>query len=425
MRHADGPAAGAGPGAPVEPARGALSLRRNVAWTFVGGVVASGSRFAMLAILARLASKQAVGAFSIALAVCTLITILSQLQLRVALVTDAADEHPFGAYRALRLVATVAAVLVASTVALVAYREIALLVVLIACGQGITSLRDLWEGLAQKHERMDIASTGNMIDALLSSALFCLLFLVTDHLEWAAVGLIVGRLLTLTVYDVPRVRSVVDIPLAPLWDLVRMRHLFRVALPLGLTTALVSLNSNLPRFFIEGLLGKDALAVFALIAYFTFLGQLFTGALSRSASPRLALLYRRDRARYGGLLIRLVLCSVALGAAGMLIAAFAGDIILGIAYGADYAEHGDLLVLLMAANAVLLVNSFLGVAISAARFFRIQTATCAAVVATTLVGCALLIPTRGIAGAAWAMIGAACVNMAINAGVFVHVYRRP
>lgn len=419
----------AGRGVQGPPGR-RLSMRHNFAWTLLASTVTSASKFAMLAILARLAAQEVVGAFSIALAVATLISILSQVQLRVALVTDADSEHDFGIYHALRLLTSSGAVLAAAVVALVAYREIALLVVLIAGGQAVTSVRDIWDGLAQKHERMDISAVGNMLDAGLSAILFCGLFLATGTLEWAAVGLIAARVLVLAAYDMPRVRAAVNAggegtATAPRWRLAPMRRLLRVALPLGLTTALISLNSNLPRFFIEGMLGKDALGYFAPIAYFVLLGQLFSGALGRAASPRLARLYRQDRRRYGTLLVELVLFGAVLGGLGVLVAALAGADFLRLVYGAAYARHASLLVLLMVSSGILLVNSFVGVGISAARFFRVQTVTYLAVVLTTVAACAVLIPRLGLGGAAWAMVIASCVNTAINAGVLIAVYRRP
>ena len=414
-------------GRAAETPPGRLSMRLNFAWTLLAGLVTSASKFAMLAILARLAAQEVVGAFSIALAVATLVTILSQVQLRVALVTDADSEHAFGVYHALRLLTSAGAVLAAAAMALVAYPEIALLIVLIAGGQAVTSVRDIWDGLAQKHERMDIPAVGNMLDAGLSAVLFCALFLATGTLEWAAAGLIAARALVLLAYDVPRVRAAVragGISTAPRWRLAAMGRLFRVALPLGLTTALISLNSNLPRFFIEGMLGKDALGYFAPIAYFVLLGQLVSGALGRAASPRLALLYRQDRRGYGRLLVELVLLGVVLGCVGVLVAALVGADFLRLVYGAAYARHAPLLVLLMVSSGVLLVNSFVGVGISAARFFRVQTVTYLVVVLTMLVACAVLIPRLGLRGAAWAMVITSCVNTFINAAVLVAVYRR-
>jgi O-antigen/teichoic acid export membrane protein len=194
-------------------------------------------------------------------------------------------------------------------------------------------------------------------------------------------------------------------------------------LPLGLTTFLVSLNSNIPRYFIDHWVGRDDLGYFAAIAYFVFAAQLIIGSLSRAASPRLAILYRENRARYGALLVKLVLFGAALGMAGVAASALVGEHFLRLVYNPEYAEQNHILVLLMVAGGVMFVNAFFGMAISAARFFAVQTVTYIVVALTTLIACAVLIPRWGLEGAAWSAIVSASVNTAINGAVAVYVYR--
>ena len=93
------------------------------------------------------------------------------------------------------------------------------------------------------------------------------------------------RALVLLAYDIPRARTVIGPGerLAPLWDLAAMRKLFLAVLPLGLTTALISLNSNLPRYFIDGVLGADELGYFAAVAYLVLAASLVIGSLARAA----------------------------------------------------------------------------------------------------------------------------------------------
>jgi O-antigen/teichoic acid export membrane protein len=208
-----------------------------------------------------------------------------------------------------------------------------------------------------------------------------------------------------------------------MWRPAELSRLVWAVLPLGLTTFLVSLNSNIPRYFIEHWVGRDGLGYFAAIAYFVFAAQLVIGSLSRAASPRLAILYRDDRTRYGALLGKLVVIGVAMGAFGVLAAVIAGEPFLRLVYNPEYAERNHLLVLLMAAGGIMFVNAFFGMAISAARFFAVQTVTYVVVALTTVTACALLIPRWGLEGAAWSAIASATVNTTINGAVVVYVYR--
>jgi len=64
-----------------------------------------------------------------------------------------------------------------------------------------------------------------------------------------------------------------------------------LSLPLGLTMLLLSLNTNIPRYFIEHYLDTSALGIFAALAAVTRASDMVVQALGQSASPRLAKLY--------------------------------------------------------------------------------------------------------------------------------------
>src|SRR5947209_14419504 len=87
------------------PPRAALSLRANFSWTFIGNIVYAGCQWAMLVVLAKLGSPELVGRFALGFAVTAPVVMLTNLQLRGVQATDARQEHRFGEYLALRLVA--------------------------------------------------------------------------------------------------------------------------------------------------------------------------------------------------------------------------------------------------------------------------------------------------------------------------------
>ena len=87
-------------------ATGRLSLRANFSWTLVGNVVYAACQWGMLTVLAKLGSPEAVGQFSLGLAVGAPVMMLANLQLRGIQATDARREYAFGDYLALRLLTT-------------------------------------------------------------------------------------------------------------------------------------------------------------------------------------------------------------------------------------------------------------------------------------------------------------------------------
>src|SRR5207244_580531 len=75
-----------------------------IAWTLAGNTIYAGCQWAMLVVIAKLGSSEAVGAFALAFAVTAPVVMLSSLQLRVVQATDARGQFEFGHYLALRLV---------------------------------------------------------------------------------------------------------------------------------------------------------------------------------------------------------------------------------------------------------------------------------------------------------------------------------
>ncbi len=100
-----------------------------------------------------------------------------------------------------------------------------------------------------------------------------------------------------------------------------------------------------------------------------------------------------------------------------------GEYFLRVFYNAEYAAQAHILAILMLAGGIRFVNAFLGIAISAARFFKVQPVIYSAVSVTTLVACWAMIPRWGLEGAAWATVIVSAVNTLLNGIVTVYVYR--
>lgn len=390
----------------------ALSLRVNFVWTFLGNTVYAASQWAILVILAKLASPEVVGRFSLSLAVTTPIMMLANLNLRAVQVTDAKDEFLFGDYLGLRLVTTILAmIVVVGVVSLADYRqELGLLIIIIGLAKSIESISDIVLGLLQKHERMDFVAISTGIKGILSVATIGIVVWATSDILLGAFGLVFVWLVTLWLYDLRKARTLDKVVLNV--HMPVMLTLARISLPLGIVMMLVSLSSNIPRYFIERLLGEQQLGYFAAMAYLVVVGNTVVGALGQSASPRLARHYANtERRAFLGLLSGLLVIGVLLGATGVAIALLFGKELLALLYTPDYAAHAKVFTWLMVAAGLSYVASFLGYSMTAARFFRLQLPLFILVVITLSAGCAFWVPVNGILGAAQAMVVAATIQL--------------
>lgn len=395
-----------------------LSLRANFSWTFVGNAVNAAAWFLMTTVLAKLGSPEHVGQFALGLATTAPIFMFATLRLRDVQATDTKREYLFGDYFALRLITTVLALLaVVGIVAISGFqRETALVILATGLSKASEAISDAFYGLFMQQERLDRIAKSMMIKAPLSLIGLGIGFYLTGSVFWGVIGLAMARAVIMVSYDIRNaVLSLksssqlitdsvpIDLP-RPRWKATILARLAWLTLPLGFVTMLISFNSNIPRYFIEGHLGSYQLGIFAAIAAFQKAAPTVVQALGRSASPRLAKYYGANNARaFRRLSLRLVGIGTLLGGAGVLVALVAGRHILTLFYGPEYALPG-LFGLLMLGAGVDYIATMLLFVITSARYFRVQLPLQLLTTGAVALACFWLIPSAGLEGAAIALI---------------------
>ena len=415
-----------------------LTLRRNFSWTFIGNIVYAACQWGIVVVLAKLGKPEMVGQFTLGLAVTAPIIMFTNLQLRVVQATDAKQQYAFEDYLGLRLIATgLALAIIVGIVFLIGYRwEISIVVFVVALAKSFEAISDVFYGLVQQHERMDRIAISMIIKGSLSLVLLAFGIYLTGNLVWGVMGLAIAWAIVLLSFDMRSGTLMVqttsnssqqdkvignftrEVRLKPRWDWVKQRKLILLSLPLGFVMMLISLNINIPRYFIERYLGERELGFFAAIGYLMVAGTMVVNALGESANPRLAKYYATgDSLAFRTLLLKLVGIGILIGGIGVLVSVMAGRQILTLLYSPEYAEYTGILIRLMLATAVNYVASLLGYGMTAARYFRIQMPIFALVTVISAVACFWLIPHNGLQGAAIALLIAAVVQVILSLAV--------
>ncbi|MEG4816460.1 oligosaccharide flippase family protein [Microcoleus sp. K5-D4] len=426
-----------------------LTLRRNFSWTFTGNLVYAASQWGMLVVLAKLGSPEMVGQFTLGLAVTAPVIMFTNLQLRGIQATDAKGDYVFSDYLGLRLIGTGSALLIIAGITLKAgYRwETSLVILAIALAKAFESISDVFYGLIQQHERMDRIAIALMIKGPLSLLLLGIGVSLTGSVVGGAIGLAIAWGLVLFAWDLRNGRLILKNsshgrereglfvadaqpanshnPLYPRWHRKTLSKLVWLALPLGFVMMLISLNTNIPRYFIERYLGERELGIFAAMSYLMVVGQMVVSALAESASPRLAKYYAAGNSTaFRTLLLKLVGVGLMLGAGGVFVAVVAGKPILTLLYKPEYADRADLFLWLMVAAGIWYVSAFLGYGMTAARYFRVQMPLFVLVTGSSAIACLWLIPIMGLQGAALALIVTAIVQTVFSLGVILYALHR-
>lgn len=417
-----------------------LTLRQNFSWTFLGNAVYAGCQWAMLVVLAKLGTPAMVGQFTLGLAIAAPVIMFTNLNLRVVQATDANERYQFRDYLGLRLISTALAMLILAVIIFTAgYRwETAVVVLILGFAKGVEAISDIVYGLMQQHERMDRIAISLMIKGPLSLLFLAGGIYVTKGIVGGTIGLAIAWVIVLVSYDIrsglsilkglqpPEMTNLQQLTLFHPWGQLKLlKKLAWLCLPLGLVMMLISLNTNVPRYFIERYLGERELGIFAAIAYLMTAGGMVVSALGESACPRLSKYYAtQDAAAFRTLLLKLVGIGALLGLGSVGVAAIAGKEILTLLYRPEYAQYADLFVWLMMAAGIGYVASLLGYSITAARYFRVQLPLFMVVTGISTFACLELLPRFGLNGAAIALIISAIVQIVITLGVIVHAFHR-
>ena len=410
------------------PAVFAPPLRVSFSWTLAGNLVYALCQFGMLLVLAKLGNASIVGQYALALAIAAPVFMLTNLQLRAIEATDARHEYGFADYFTLRALSTLLGIAAIVGIAGVLRYDprIKALIVLVACAKAVETISDVIAGHLQKLERLDQVARALMLRGVASLGTFAFAFWQTRNLVAAVAAQALTWMGTVALYDFRIVTRMLGThPTFFRFCRKTMQSMILISWPLGLVMMLVSLNTNLPRYILERKLGTAELGIFASLAYLLTTIGLIVGALGQSVSARMSRQLAEGNVRgFRWLLTRLVGFATLLGLSGLGLTLLAGRLVLATVYRPQYAEHVDLLLVMVATASLNAIASFLGFAMTAAHCFRAQLPVMGVTLATTLALTLALVPLCGLMGAGYALFIAAAVQCAAGYLVLNAALRR-
>lgn len=412
------------------------SLKKNFVWTFLGNVTYAGSQWGILVVLSKLRSASDLGMFVYALALATPTFMFANLQLRAIQGTDVRERYPFNLYFTIRLISVALGVLVLAGILLAMRTDRVTFYtgIFIMIARAVECMSDIFYGALQMREEMRLQAQSLILKGVLTLPLLCLGLWATNSVIGAAAGVAVAWTVLLLVYDVPvtlrllsRTHEGDRAPLSflkPYLPKSQTKLLLNDALPLGVVMLFLSLNTNIPRYFMKGYAGAAALGIFAALSYLQVAGSTVITALGQSASPKLARFFQTGHIKeYKVLLYKLLLLGGGLGALAVLGAILFGREALTLLYRREYAAYYRELIIIAVGAAMSYSFGFLGYAMTAACSYRPQLISIVASTGALVISCYLLIPR-------WSIAGAACVNIiyllvmaSINAAIILRLVR--
>ncbi len=402
-----------------------LSLKKNVAWTFAGNVVNAMCQWGILVVLAKLGTAEIVGQYAMGLAVAGPILMFASLQLRRFQATDSRHEFRFGDYLGLILFSSLAGWLTVTSVAWWDSNSVEDLWVISAVGlcKAFEMIADTFYGLLQQHERLDRITKSRILHGVSSMVALCLGVWLTGSVLWGTVGYAAMRLLVIVTYDVPGALWILQSAgqtsgtsfrrrltaalseIRPRWELSRLRPLAMLGLPMGVISLLMSLQTNIPRYFVEEHLGKAELGMFCAIAALMTVGVTVVRAIDQSCIPRLAKLHASGQGReFCWLFLKMVTIYLLLGLVGVWSVRWGGRTLLMWLFQPEYAIHTDVFETVMQLAVTAYVTGALSSALVAARYITGQLPLLCVSLVTAFASSYWLVPEYGLWGASMSLV---------------------
>ena len=376
-----------------------LLLLKKAKWLVGGNFVFAFSQWVILIFFARMTNQENLGQYALALAIVTPIFAVGNLQLRPLYILDVNSEqkYTYTHFYYLRLICSFIAL--ACCLVLGLFFNVSILVLLlVGLLKFFESYSDIIYAYYNAHDQTQLISKSLFLKGTLSVLAVAVGLYLFDFYTALILFLIVYLVVWLFI-DNLYIQKTQEIKKMSL-DLGMMKS----AIPMGISLGIVTLQSNIPRLFLDQYASIEAVGIFTVLSYFIIVGSIFINSICQYLSPRLTHAWNHNRAYFKKLLSMALLVAGGLGLIAIFLSYFMGEFVLKLVYGAEYIAYADAFVLTMMAGFILYLATVLGYTLTAIGFIKQQVYLFSIVLIFSVLVSYLCIPEYGIIGGIYTLM---------------------
>lgn len=248
---------------------------RNIArdsflWNMIGSLLMAFQSVIMLMILTRTLGLVEAGIFTIAYANANLFLTIGKYGMRYFQVSDVKDQFLFAEYKASRVLTSLAMILVSivytvfSAVANDYSIEKTLVIIWMCLFKTIDAVEDIYHGLYQRRNRLDVASKAMTLRLIISTVVFGLGLIILKDL---LISLIIATIITTVVFVIFTKWTYEEFKepaIKP--DKGNVLQLLKICFPLFAGAFLSFYIGNAPKYAIDSMLNDELQACYGFIA---------------------------------------------------------------------------------------------------------------------------------------------------------------
>ena len=376
-----------------------LLLLKKAKWLVGGNFVFAFSQWVILIFFARMTNQENLGQYALALAIVTPIFAVGNLQLRPLYILDVNSEqkYTYTHFYYLRLICSFIAL--ACCLVLGLFFNVSILVLLlVGLLKFFESYSDIIYAYYNAHDQTKLISKSLFLKGTFSVLTVAVALYLFDFYTALILFLFVYLVVWLFIDNlyIQKTQKIKKMSL----DLGMMKS----AIPMGISLGIVTLQSNIPRLFLDQYASIEAVGIFTVLSYFIIVGSIFINSICQYLSPRLTHAWNHNRAYFKKLLSMALLIAGGLGLIAIFLSYFMGEFVLNLVYGAEYVAYTDAFVLTMVAGFILYLATVLGYTLTAIGFIKQQVYLFSIVLIFSVLVSYLCIPEYGIIGGIYTLI---------------------
>lgn len=401
-------------------------LLKNFSWSFAGNFLYSICQWLLLISITQFGSAQDAGIFSFGLALSAPFVLLINLNFGALQSTNLTEKFGFHTFALIRILGNGIFLLIFFIIILFTNYEfhIKIVLLLIAISKSIESMSDLYYGLFQYRERLDLVSKSTIIRGSLGTLLFAIAYFLTTSLSIALLVMTIIWLLNLLLFDLKHAQKMkAGLPIKI--EKLHIVQILKIGIPLGIVAFFDSLHVNIPRIALEKFATLEQLGYFGAVFYLVLINGRFMTAVGNTILPRLAKLFEEKEMSHFFKIVKFAVLLVTVSSFFILIVCyFFGSMLLAFFYGKEYSHLSFLLILIMIYSLFNYLGYVFETALNATKAydFRLLNEIVSTII---IIICSIcLIPLYGVNGAAVSLIICAFIKCLVFFLLFIKRVRK-
>ena len=336
------------------------TAKKKFMWNMAGSLCNSLSSMLLLIIVNRISGESRGGFFALAYSTAQLLFSVGGFEIRPVQSTDIKNKFTFNQYFTSRMLnCIIMLICMIGYIVVNGYTGVEALTVFWILGyRMVEAVADVYSGLFQQRERIDISGKEMLMRSGISTITFTIILWLTDNLLYAAMTLTLTSLVIMLFYDLHMKKYFEPTPVHLEWR--GILGIYNACWPLFVSSFIMNYLNNAPKYAIDSLLSDEMQACYGFIAMPVFVIGLLNNFIFSPMIARMSMMWKeqqnKDFFRLLGIQILIIGIITIVCEAGAFVL---GVPVLSMLYNTDLAPYKtELLVLLLGGGFLALSGLF-------------------------------------------------------------------